>query len=103
MKEREVGDKVAWVSQSKGIWTKKVGTVVQIIPANAFLYREINSMFLRAHYQLRFDYVSANPRKDTSYLVAVPSENIQARDLLYWPETRKLEDAHNAEPGTTTF
>ena len=104
MKEYEVGDKVAWVSQSQGTWTKKVGTVTQVIPADTFLNRVVDFSYYRKHFSLRVDFAYATNRKDVSYLVAVPpKEGSNAKWLLYWPNTKKLEDAGNAELGTTTF
>jgi hypothetical protein len=104
MKEYELGDKVAWVSQSQGTWTKKVGTVTQVIPADTFLNRVVNFSYYRKHFSLRVDFAATGRRKEVSYLVAVPPpEGSEAKWMLYWPNTKKLEDAHNAELGTTTF
>lgn len=104
MKEYEIGDNVAWVSQSQGTWTKKVGTVTQVIPAGTFLSRIIDSSYYRRNFSLRVDFPNAMRRKDISYLVAVPpKEGSNAKWLLYWPNTKKLEDAGNAELGTTAF
>jgi len=104
MKEYELGDKVAWVSQAQGTWTKKVGAITQVIPADTFLNRVVDFAYYRRAYSLRVDFAATGKRKEVSYLVAVPPpEGSEAKWMLYWPNTKKLENAGNAEPGTTTF
>ena len=104
MKEYELGDKVAWVSQAQGTWTKKVGTITQVISANTFLNRVVDTSYYRRNFSLRVDFAAAGRRKEVSYLVAVPPpEGSEAKWMLYWPNTKKLEDAGNAELGTTAF
>ena len=103
MKTYEVGDKVAWVSQSQGTWTKKVGVITHVIPDDTFLNRVVNFSYYRKNFSPRVNLAEANKRKGISYLVAVPQPSVEAKWLLYWPQTRKLEDAGGAELGTTTF
>lgn len=86
----EVGDKVRWVSHSRGQWTEKRGTVVEIVPAQ----RGVMLDKYRGQYNLS-PFSKGMPRLHKSYVVAVPVE--KGKPKLYWPRANQLEPADETE------
>jgi hypothetical protein len=85
MEKFQIGDLVAWDSQSQGSWKEKRGTIVAILPAMTWPHEGLASIPLPA--RLMFD--GKFPRDHESYFVAVkPSERSIYR--IYWPRVASL-------------
>lgn len=81
-KKFAVGEKVTWLSQSRGYWRTKTGTVVRVIPANTLDYQagRINH--------------GSGKRNHDSYIVEVPQGTTgKAKPKLYWPNVVLLKKA----------
>ena len=77
----KVGDEVTWESQANGGWAKKIGYVVEVIPAG----KPISSS--------KFSTLSGGglPRKEESYVVCVgPKPDSRAKPKYYWPRVSAL-------------
>jgi hypothetical protein len=75
----KVGDKVAWRSQSGGVWKEKHGEVIEVLPPNTWqsAYHPGRIMF------------DGGPRNHESYIVEVREG--KRKPKLYWPVVSKLE------------
>ena len=81
----KLNDKVAWASQSQGSARRKVGTVVQVIPANV-PPKLVGSGLARPH---------------ESYVVSVPGKTARAKPKIYWPVVSLLQPAKEKDvPGS---
>jgi hypothetical protein len=65
----QVGDRVKWTSQANGGWRKKVGTVIEVVPAGR--YSNLGS--------------GCSPRKAESYVIEVPGKTPNAKPQIYFP------------------
>lgn len=77
----KLGDEVSWTSQANGGFTKKIGVVVEVIPAG----KPISSS--------KFTTLSGGgaPRKEESYVVCVgPKPSSRAKPKYYWPRVSAL-------------
>jgi len=81
-----VGDKVEWVSQSGGTETKKVGTIVRVVP---FLTPPDKYIPLEYPYSLGMYGLT---RDHESYLVKVDGKG----NRLYWPLVKYLKQVQDA-------
>jgi hypothetical protein len=90
--EFNLGDKVAWTSQSAGSTLTKVGEIVEVVPA-----RHLPT-------QMSKDKVGMY-RDHESYVVrAIPMKNSNRSSKLYWPRANKLapynpEESINEDAG----
>jgi len=80
----EVGDKVCWISHSRGKWIKKQGEIVEIVPPQ----RGVMLDKYRGKYNLG-SFSKGMPRLHESYVVAVSVE--KGKPKLYWPRANQLE------------
>ena len=78
------GDRVTWSSQANGSFKVKVGTVVEVVPANIWPIKTL----LTQDYQASADF-SGGTRPVESYIVLVPSLG-QRKPQLYWPRANQL-------------
>lgn len=84
----KVGDRVYWESQSGGNWTRKVGDIVAVVPANVPPRRIID----RCNHSVQ----AAKPMFDgmargvDSYLVLVRSES-KPKVRIYFPRVSGLK------------
>lgn len=89
----EVGDTVRWKSQARGRIREKVGTVLAVVPPDKTGRDMIHHVCLERPPKIMFD--GAAPRREISYLVAVPSKTGKGKASLYWPHTSCLESIHD--------
>ena len=79
----KVNDEVFWVSQAGGNVKKKIGVVVEVLPAG----RSANKSKFRSWLDC-----SDLPRKHESYIVCVgPRPGSKARPKYYWPRVSALK------------
>lgn len=78
-----IGDTVFWDSQSQGFSKRKKGIIIAIIPAGI---APLNTEYA----DLLPDGAGSLPRKETSYIVAVPGKTERAKAKHYWPRTSAL-------------
>lgn len=88
----KIGEKVSWSSQAQGCSSKKVGTIVQVIPAGSWLKDVVTQDEAKKEFSLRTDFAGF-PRDHESYLVAVPGNSDRAKKRLYWPRVSSLKTA----------
>jgi hypothetical protein len=84
----QVGDKVRWVSHSRGQWIEKYGVIVEVVPPQ----RGVLLSKYKGEYNLS-SFSKGMPRMHESYVVAVDVENSQSK--LYWPRANQLEPVKN--------
>jgi len=78
----KLGDEVSWSSSANGSTKKKIGNIVDVIPAGASVYRSkfINSLD-----------VGNIPRKHESYVVCVgAAPGSRAKPKYYWPRVSAI-------------
>lgn len=83
--EFNVGDLVTWKSQAQGSAVTKTGKIVAIVPPGTHPNKVIPHD-LQDKPRL---YDASGTRKDTSYLVAVPTPKGKSC-RLYWPRVKHL-------------
>ncbi|MCG3210312.1 MAG: hypothetical protein FOGNACKC_03943 [Anaerolineae bacterium] len=88
----KVGDKVRWVSHSRGKWVEKVGEVVEIVPPQ----RGVVLDKYRGEYNLG-SFSKGRPRLHKSFVVAVEVD--KGKPKLFWPRANQLEPAGAADSG----
>lgn len=88
----KVGDKVRWVSHSRGQWLEKVGVIVEIVPPQ----RGVVLDKYRDDYNLG-GFSKGMPRLHKSYVVAVAAD--KGKSKLYWPRANQLEPVDEADRG----
>lgn len=78
----KLGDEVSWSSSANGSTKKKIGHVVEVIPAGVSV--------LTSKFRSELDAGSA-PRKEESYVVCVgPKPSSRAKPKYYWPRVSAL-------------
>ena len=82
----KVGDKVHWVSHSRGQWIEKTGEIVEIVPAQRGVFLEK----YKGRYNLS-SFSKGMPRLHESYVVVVSTD--KGKPKLYWPRANQLEPA----------
>jgi hypothetical protein len=85
----EVGTKVKWTSQSQSYELKKIGTIIAVIPAGAFLPACLTS---EQYASFAKGAGPGLPRNHVSYVVSVPPVKGKAKAKLYWPIASKLKE-----------
>lgn len=85
MSEFAVGDLVTWQSQAQGSTVTKSGTIIAIVPPETDPNKAIPPDLQDKVRQ--FD--ASGTRKETSYLVAVPTPKGKSCHL-YWPRVKHL-------------
>lgn len=82
MSKFKLGDEVSWSSSANGSTKKKIGDVVEVIPADVSIRTSKFWGELDA---------STVPRKEESYIVCVgPSPGSKAKPKYYWPRVSAL-------------
>lgn len=81
----QVGDKVRWVSHSRGKWIEKTGEIVEVVPPQ----RGVMLDKYRRKYNLS-NFSKGMPRLHESYVVAVQVDD-SSKPKLYWPRANQLE------------
>jgi hypothetical protein len=88
----EVGTKVTWTSQSKGVKTTKCGTVAAVVPRGGSPKRTFAAVSRTL--DVRSAIGSGLPREHESYLVSVDvGKTDKAKPALYWPPVNQLRRA----------
>lgn len=78
----KLGDEVSWISQAGGHAKKKIGNVVEVIPAGVST--------LDSKFRMELD-ASSTPRKEESYIVCVDVKpGSRAKPKYYWPRVSAL-------------
>ena len=83
-----VGDRVRWVSHSRGRWIEKFGEIIEVVPPQ----RGVVLGKYRGRYNLS-SFSKGMPRLHESYVVAVQVE--KGKPKLYWPRANQLEPVDN--------
>jgi hypothetical protein len=94
-------ERVAWVSQSQGIYSRKEGIVVAVVPPGKFprdtTFR--NEFYVRredGEFKYRLMFKGPVTRTVESYLIMVQDED---RPKLYWPWTKFLVKVNQETKG----
>jgi hypothetical protein len=82
MSELKEGAVVEWTSQANGGRKKKVGTVVEVVPAKCLP----DQTRFRSLYK---GYGVGSPRSHESYVVEVPAKG-KGQPKIYWPRVSAL-------------
>jgi hypothetical protein len=77
----KLGERVAWVSSSNGSATRKVGTIVEVVPFKGRISTEHTKYGLRQE---------ALPREHESYVVHVAGKTDRSAGKRYWPRVSAL-------------
>lgn len=83
-----VGNKVKWLSHSKGKWVEKRGEIVEVVPPQ----RGVMLDKYKGKYNLG-SFSKSMPRLHESYVVAVVMQ--KGKPKLYWPRANQLEPDEN--------
>lgn len=86
MKNFQLGQQVAWTSQSAGVAKIKAGEIDEVVPAGKYPDRS------------RFEALYRGPgvglhRGHESYVVLVPGKTPRSKGKLYWPRVTHLREA----------
>lgn len=82
MSDFKLHDEVYWVSQANGCTKRKIGVIVDVIPAGISVHKSKFRDYLDA---------SALPRDHESYVVCVASRpGSRAKPKYYWPRVSAL-------------
>ena len=86
----KVGDSVAWSSQASGSTTEKVGVIISVIPSGTRPGDALKNI-KEDDYNIRLVPVDGQPRKITSYFVAVRAGSERQKPVIYWPIVKRLK------------
>lgn len=83
MSKFKLGDEVSWSSSAGGFTKKKIGDVVEVIPAGVSI--------MKSRFRAELD-ASTLPRAYESYIICVgPKPGSRAKPKYYWPRVSALK------------